>query len=290
MPLITSRLRDIAGDYDAFILDLWGTVHDGIQPLPGAVDCLDRLRAAGKGVVLLSNAPRRAAHTREMLATMGITADHYDHVFTSGEATWRALAERPDDWYRGLGRKAYFFGPVRDEAMLDNPGIDRVTDLDVADFILAIGFDTSAQTVDDFVPFLERAAALQLPMVCANPDLVVHRGTTLEYCAGALAACYEDRFAGVVRYEGKPHPGVYHSVMGLLGLTDVTRVMMVGDGLRTDIAGAQNLGMPSAFLPGGISGDDLGIGQGDTPDEAALQDLFKTSGHTPTTTLPALVW
>lgn len=288
--MITPRLRDIAPDYAGFILDLWGTVHDGFAPFPGALACLTQLRAAGKGVVLLSNAPRRATHTARMLDEIGVSADHYDHIFTSGEATWRALADRSDDWHRGLGRKAYFLGPVRDDAMADNPGLDPVSELADADFIVAIGLDRYGQTVDDYVSFLRRAADRRLPMVCANPDLIVHRGTQLEYCAGALAAYYEDSLGATVRYHGKPHPSVYRSAMDLLGLTDPAQVLMIGDGLHTDIAGALALGIPSAFIPGGISAPDLNITPGATPDPTALTTLFATTGHTPTTTLPALVW
>ena len=289
-PSITPRLGAIAADYAGFIVDLWGTVHDGFHPLPGVVECLATLREAGKAVVLLSNAPRRTEVIIPRLTEIGIEPELYDAVFTSGEEAWRALAERPDDWYRALGRRCFFIGAADDHEMLANPGLDPVTDLADADFVLCTGFANRKDTVEDVVPLLQDAANRALPMVCANPDIVVHRGSSLEYCAGAMAAHYADALGGHVRYHGKPHPSVFHAAMALIGITDVKNVLMIGDGLPTDIAGANALGMPNAFIAGGIAAGDLGIEPGDIPQPAALAQLFANAGQTPTMTLPALNW
>ena len=287
---ITPRLGAIAADYAGFIVDLWGTVHDGFDPYPGVVECLATLREAGKQVVLLSNAPRRTEVVIPRLTEIGIEPELYDAVYTSGEEAWCAMAERPDDWYRALGRRCYLLGYADDREMTVNPGLDPVAELGDADFVLCTGFERREHTVEDVLPLLQDAANRALPMVCANPDVVVHRGPKLEFCAGAIAQHYEQAFRGTVRYHGKPHASVFHSAMALMGIADVSQVLMIGDGLPTDIAGASAVGMPSAFIPGGIAAGDLGIGPGGTPTTAALQALFETAGQTPTMTLPALAW
>lgn len=287
---ITPRLGAIAADYAGFIIDLWGTVHDGFDPYPGVVECLATLREAGKHVVLLSNAPRRTGAVVPILDEIGVEPELYDAIYTSGEEAWLAIAERPDDWYRALGRRCFFMGADGDLEMLDNPGLDAVTDLGDADFVLCTGFANRKDTVEDVVPMLQDAANRDLPMICANPDIVVHRGPSLEFCAGAMARHYEQAMAGTVRYHGKPHASVFHAAMQLMGIDDVSKVLMIGDGLPTDIAGANAIAMPNAFIPGGIAAGDLGIKPGEAPDTDPLENLFAAAGQTPTTTLPALNW
>jgi HAD superfamily hydrolase (TIGR01459 family) len=289
-PPILTGLRDIADGYDAYILDLWGCVHNGIAPFPGAKDALKHLKDSGKRVLLLSNAPRRASVIVEQLQRIhGIGGDLYDSVLTSGEVAWRALHRRDDAEHANLGTRALHIGPERDLGMFEGNGIVRVTDPAVADFILATGPNMDDQDVAAHERVLEESLKRRLPLLCANPDLEVIRGETRLVCAGAIAQRYED-LGGAVIYHGKPHGVTYRAALETLGQPDRVRVLCVGDGLRTDILGANRAGLPSAFIPGGIHDADLGIRMGEAPDPAAVAALLKRFGATATYVLPALRW
>ena len=209
----------LADQYDGFVLDLWGVIHDGVTPYPGAVDCLRRLRAAGKRVVLLSNAPRRAHVAQEAMRGMGIPDDLYHGILTSGEATHLLLRDRSDPFLAGLGNRVFHLGPQRDRNVL--AGLDLLlTDIpEEADFVLNTGPDDLGDATD--LAFWEvpqqRLAAASLKMICANPDLEVIRGGVRVLCAGALAQRYE-ALGGQVRWIGKPDPSIYAPVLGLLSL------------------------------------------------------------------------
>ena len=280
----------LAERYRCFVLDLWGTLHDGFAPLPGAVECLTRLKATGKPVACLSNAPFRADEVKRILARVGIAAELYDVVYSSGEETWQALARRPDAWYRALGRRCLFVGAARHEGMLDNPGIERVEELADAEFLLCTGPWEDTASLDAFVPLLRAAAARDLPLVCANPDRVVLRGARRNICAGALAEYYERELAGTVRWHGKPHGAVYRRCLELIGVDRPAAALMVGDSLVTDIAGARAAGLGAAFITGGIYAKRLGIAAGELPSADALAALCAADGPVPDIALPAFVW
>jgi HAD superfamily hydrolase (TIGR01459 family) len=289
-PTLLTGLRDIADSYDAYILDLWGCVHNGIAPFPGAKEAMKRLKDSGKRVLLLSNAPRRASAIVEQLQRIhGIGGDLYDTVLTSGEVAWRALQRRDDAQHAKLGTRALHIGPERDLGMFEGNGIVRVTDPALADFILATGPNMDDQDVAAHEPVLKESVKRGLPLLCANPDLEVIRGETRLVCAGAIAQRYAD-LGGTVIYHGKPHAVTYRAALEALGRPDPARVLCVGDGLRTDILGANRAGLASAFIPGGIHDADLGIRMGEAPEPARVAALLKRFGVGATYILPALRW
>ncbi len=285
---ILSGMAGLADRYDGFVLDLWGVLHDGGKPYPGAVECLDRLRAAGKRLCLLSNAPRRTASVVSKLEGMGIGRERYDHVMTSGEATHDALRDRPDAFHRDLGRRCFHIGPPRDDDVFEGLGLEMVGTPEEAEFVVNTGIDDFDETLEDYAPVLRRCAARGLPMVCANPDLVVYVGENLVICAGELARHYET-LGGRVAWHGKPHAPVYRRCFDLLGL-DPRRVLAVGDSLRTDVAGANAAGIDAALVTGGIHREELGTAWGEACDPARLGELTRASGHVPQVALPRFVW
>jgi HAD superfamily hydrolase (TIGR01459 family) len=286
---IHTGLSALADRYDAFILDLWGVLHDGVTPYPGAVDGLRRLRAAGKRLLVLSNAPRRAAHVAAQTAAIGIAPELYDDLWSSGEETWRCLKEGCDAWHRALGPACYHLGPERDEGMRDGLAYRFVDDPADADFVLNTGAHMPEATAEGLHPLLERAAERHLPMICANPDLVVIRGGRREICAGALARQYED-LGGEVRYHGKPHRPIYETCFARLGIGDTSGIAAVGDALATDIAGAFSAGIDGIFVAGGIHGDELGGGGAQFPDPERLATLCAAAAVYPTAALAAFRW
>ncbi|HTV87659.1 MAG TPA: TIGR01459 family HAD-type hydrolase [Stellaceae bacterium] len=244
-------MRELAPHFDGFILDLWGVVHDGVRPYPGVLDCMARLIGAGKRLVLLSNAPRRTDDVMRRIAGIGVPPELYHAVMSSGEEAWQRLHDRDEPFYAALGRRCLQIGSERDLEMRDGLALDFVESVAVADFILNTGPAEWDDTLDDYAPLLAEALARDLPMVCANPDLVVMHGGEMALCAGALAEHYES-LGGRVRWHGKPYPSVYHSCFRLLGIADRRRILAIGDSLRTDIAGAAAVGIPSLLVAGGV--------------------------------------
>ncbi|MBI4185211.1 MAG: TIGR01459 family HAD-type hydrolase [Proteobacteria bacterium] len=282
-------LAPLAERYEAFVLDLWGVVHDGTTPYPGAIDCLRRLRARGRAVAFLSNAPRRSAVVAAAMAAMGIPAELYSAILTSGEAVHEELARRRDPWFAALGRRCFHLGSERDASVTEGLALDFVAAPEEAEFVLNTGPAGFDETVGDYRPILARAAARRLPMVCANPDYEVIRQGRRAICAGMLARVYEE-MGGSVAYRGKPYPEVFRRALEMLGLSDSRRALVVGDSLRTDIAGARRAGLAAAFITGGIHAAELGLKEGDPPDPAAVAALCARTGEFPVAALGALSW
>jgi HAD superfamily hydrolase (TIGR01459 family) len=288
-PAILSGIGAIAQSYDGLILDLWGVLHDGTAPFPGVLDALARLNAAGKRICILSNAPRRVSEVVQRLSEIGIAPDFYHHAMSSGEEAWQHLARRDDPFYAALGRRCYHIGPPRDEGMLVGLDLDPTESIAVADFILNTGPWGWDETVAAYEERLGAARARDLPMVCANPDLIVMHGGRSVICAGALAQRYET-LGGRVRWHGKPFRSVYETCFGLLEITDRRRILAIGDSLRTDIAGANGVGIDSLLVAGGIHSEEFGLREGELPDPERLAAGIAASGHVPTAVIPRLVW
>jgi len=250
-------MRELAPAYDGFILDLWGVVHDGVAPFPGVLDCMGRLVEDGKRIVLLSNAPRRADDAIRRIEKIGVPRSLYHAVMSSGEEAWRHLKNRDEPFYAALGRRCLHICSERDLEMREGLDLDWVATPEEADFILNTGPAEWEDTHEDYAPVLEAARKRDLPMVCANPDLVVIHDGRAALCAGAIAEQYV-ALGGRVRWHGKPYRSVYDSCLGLLGVADRARILAIGDSLRTDIAGAAGAGIPSLFIAGsGIHGAEF---------------------------------
>jgi HAD superfamily hydrolase (TIGR01459 family) len=279
----------LASEYDGFIVDLWGVIHDGVTPYPGAVDCLERLRGLGKPVVLLSNAPRRAHVAQKAMRRMGIADALYSNILTSGEATWMMLRDRTDPFVAGLGANVLHIGPERDRNVIETLPYTIASSPEQADFVLNTGPDDLSGT-DDPTPYddvLAGCAARRLRMICANPDLEVIREGRRIICAGLLAQRYEALLGGdaaaLVRWIGKPDAAIYTPVLQMLGV-DRARVLAVGDALRTDIAGAAAASIDSCWVLGGIHGAELAA------DENLVEAAAHGAGLAPAAAIPAFIW
>lgn len=286
---LISGLRELAPRYDGFILDLWGVIHDGLAPLPGAIDCLQSLIDAGRRIVLLSNAPRRADDVVRRITAVGVPVGLYHDVMSSGEEAWQHLKRREDPFYAALGRRCLHIGSERDLEIREGLGLDYVDAPADAQFVLNTGPAGWDDRIEDYEPILREALARGLPMVCANPDLVVQRGSTLHLCAGALAKWYEEA-GGRVRWHGKPFRLVYDSCLVLLGIGERSRILAIGDSLRTDIAGAAGAGIDSLLIAGGIHADEFGLGDEQTPDLRRVEAALREGGYEPVGVAWRLCW
>ncbi|RBM09513.1 TIGR01459 family HAD-type hydrolase [Novacetimonas cocois] len=255
----STGIGPLSGDYDGYIVDLWGVIHNGVAPYPGAIDCLRHLKQAGRRVILLSNAPRRAVTVRKGLRAMGVTDDLYEGLMTSGECTRLMLQSRTDPWFAGLGRRMLHLGPKKDVDLFTGLDLDVVEDAAQADFVLNTGPDSDRgeEDITPYLPVLQECAAHKLKMICANPDQQVIRGNRRLLCAGALASRYEESQGGEVRWIGKPHPEVYERVARMMDLP-LSRILAVGDSLATDMRGAKGAGVDGCWVLGGIHQEMLG--------------------------------
>ena len=266
MTQIIASLAKIPTRYDAVFCDLWGCLHNGKTPFPNAVAALQDFRKKGGRVVLLTNAPRPKPSVINQLDAMGLPRDAWDEVVTSGDAAQYALITG------AVGRRVHHIGALKDEAfftifaddLLDTvasePPIIRTT-LQEAEGIVCTGLaDDLTETPDDYRAALLFSKTMDLPMLCANPDIVVDFGDKRLFCAGAIAQAYAD-MGGRVFYFGKPHPPIYdlarRRLAALMGGEDA-QVLCIGDGISTDIQGGQSEGLDTLFITGGIAADQFG--------------------------------
>jgi HAD superfamily hydrolase (TIGR01459 family) len=279
----------LASEYDGFVLDLWGVIHDGVNAFPHAVDCLSHLRDAGKKTLLLSNVPRPNDAVRTMMRRIGIEDSLYTDILTSGEAVRRALRFPPDAWWSALGSRVYHLGPERDRPVLEGLPLTIVATPAEAEFVLNTGPDDHRNPSDmnEFEPTLQDCATHHLPMICGNPDLEVIRDGVRVLCAGSLALRYQ-ALGGDVRSLGKPDPAIYQPVLEQLAMPK-DRVLAVGDSLRTDIAGATAVGLATCWVLDGLHGEALRDARG-TYDPEAVEATAKAAGMAPAAAMARFVW
>ena len=236
-------LSQVCGEYDVFLIDLWGVVHNGVNLYSGAIDVLEKLNKLNKKFVLLSNAPRPSKSVAKYLSNLQMNNIFFKNIFTSGEAALRVLKKNI------YGKKFYHLGPEKDKDLI--LGFEEnTTSLEKCDFILCTGFFEHEETSLEYYRNLLKKY-VKLKMVCTNPDLIVYRGSKSEYCAGSLAKIFEE-LGGRVIYFGKPYPEIYN-----LCTKKNETVLAVGDNIQTDIIGANNMGFDSLFITGGIHQDEF---------------------------------
>lgn len=266
-----SGMQDLVPFYSAFILDVYGLLHDGIKVFPGILQCLENLRALGKKTVLVSNSPRRSAVFKKHLEEFGISDCVYQALFTSGEALYHDLKSRAE-----YSKKCYFMGQSSHRGLVSDLSLACVDDIETADFILNTGPENIASALPHYKVLLGKALEKNLDMVCSNPDKVVQVGAISVLCAGTLAQTYED-MGGSVRYYGKPHAFIYELALDFLK-TDPSQILAVGDSLTTDVLGARGQGIASALVFSGIHGAELGLSWGVPPSPQDIETLTGTYG------------
>lgn len=263
---VFAGLGDFADRYDHFIVDIWGVLHDGNHAYPGAVEAMRYLQSRGKQVLLLSNSPNRSQRVvQKVLGPIGIPADTYQHIITSGEAAHHHMAEHH------AGQKVYTFWDDEIPTALEDLDVERVYDIDQADFIYAslVPYNSVAQT---YAPALEQALRRNLTIVCGNPDRVVINSGGLHLCVGTLADTYEKQ-GGKVVWFGKPYRPIYEWAHELLGKPDPQKIIAIGDGLLTDVGGATNFGCDVVWNVEGIHWDE--VATNDRIDQKKLDHVLK---------------
>ena len=276
------KLRDLVDGVEVILSDIWGVVHNGLEAFPEACEALNTYRQRGGTVILITNAPRPADSVQRQLQKLGVADDIYDAIVSSGDLTRHFVAGHP-------GKKMFWVGPERDNSIYR--GLDPViAPLEQADYIVCTGlFDDETESAEDYRAMMLQARERKLPLICANPDIVVERGDRLIYCAGAIAELYRE-LGGEVIFYGKPHRPIYERAMALAAEqrghpAELRHVLAIGDSVRTDLAGAHGFGIDCLFVTRGIHSEEFeGI---DQLDPASVKELF---GHPPRALMRELRW
>jgi HAD superfamily hydrolase (TIGR01459 family) len=275
-------LRDLAGGVDVVLSDIWGVIHNGLEAFTEACAALQTFRRQGGTVILITNAPRPADSVQRQLRKLAISDATYDAIVSSGDLTRNFVADHP-------GQRVFWLGPERDNSIYR--GLNAVlSPLEQADYIICTGpFDDETESAEDYRGMLMAAEQRKLPLICANPDIVVERGDRLVYCAGAIAELYRE-LGGAVIFYGKPHLPIYQRAIALASdhrrqAIALSRVLAIGDSVRTDLVGAHGFGIDCLFVTRGIhAGDFEGL---DQLDPASVKQLF---GHPPRALTRELKW
>lgn len=284
MPRLLAGLREIAADYDGFLIDLWGVTHDGSAPYPGALAALQALRQAGKKVAFVSNSSSIAPHVAAQLTAMGIT--DYDALVTSGGLVAQALQDENRLWRAGFAGKALLAGDGGILAQYNAP-VTLAREPAAAGLIINAWYGDRQAEIAAWQAPMQQWRALDLPMLCTNPDydVVLAHGRLL--CPGAFAAAYA-AMGGTVHYYGKPYAPAFAAGRAALGLSSNARLAMIGDNLHTDIRGGQENGLDTVLILGGVHHAALGSAWGEAPPVAVLKALCVREGRSPTYALPVL--
>jgi HAD superfamily hydrolase (TIGR01459 family) len=249
-PIFGAGVRSFAAQYDLFIVDQWGVLHDGRTVYPGVAECLRRLLSLGKRVVILSNSGKRTETNALRLGSMGITAECYTALITSGEVARESLSARTPPFLPSMGRRCLLLSSDGDSSLVEGLDIELAPTVAAADFILLAGVGDD-NPMEFYQTILEYAAAHQIPLICANPDWVRLSPKGLVFSAGEVARRHE-QMGGLVQYIGKPYPMIYEHCRKVLPDFESSRVIAVGDSFFHDVVGGARFGLATAFVTDGI--------------------------------------
>ncbi|MEH7905259.1 TIGR01459 family HAD-type hydrolase [Rhizobium laguerreae] len=275
------NFSEISGHYDVVLCDVWGVVHNGVDPFPKAAAALEAARESGLAVVLITNSPRLSWQVVEQLRQIGVPDSAYDRIVTSGDVTRGLIAEGP--------KTVFLLGHERNSPLLDGLDIERRSAGEAQSLVCTGFFDDETEKPEDYTDMLLDFKARDVPMICANPDLIVERGHRIIPCAGAIAAYYQ-QLGGKTRIAGKPHRPIYEATLAaareLRGDFTVERVLAIGDGMPTDVRGALNYGLDLLYISGGIHAKEYTL-NGET-DEAILNAYLERENAAPKWWMPRL--
>ncbi len=284
---IIQHLSEIADNYDIYLVDQWGVLHNGHICFEQARDALGQLKKHNKTIIILSNSSKPYDATAEMLTNLGVTQDYYDAIITSGTDFQDNILNRHHPFYQNLGKYCYVLSWEQDliateqqahlqHVVLENMPLETVADINHADFILCAGINRE-ESIDYYRPLLQQAKMRNIPMACINPDKIsVAPDGSLELCPGAIAEIYEQEYGGTVCWHGKPYEAVYQAAERITKQKMSKKFLAIGDSIHHDIQGIKNMGGDGLFITSGIAWHEMGLAQQyDDANETMLQEFYQ---------------
>ena len=288
--MFSQGLYELMDSYDGFIMEQWGVIHNGVQPYDGVIDTLNHLRQRKKQVIILSNSAKRSDDNVERLKKLGIKPTLYKEVVTAGEVTWQGLKQQKEPPFKGLGTKCYLVARPDDTALMQGLDIECVKDIEEAQFILITSFDSANQKLEDLDPIFKKAVVKRLPAICANPDMVTVYGHERAIGPGAVAKRYHE-LGGMAHLIGKPHKTIFRHCLAMFDGVIPSRILMIGDSVQHDIAGAMSVDLDTAFITAGIHSSAFKPGMSQEQKRKVMEHLSQGyGGIRPTWVLDSLVW
>ena len=247
-----TKIDDILEKYDAFIIDIWGVIYDGLDPYPGSIEAINKLIAHNKSVTFLSNTPRPSEIIKERLFQWGVNMNKAS-VYTSGDAVREQLQTWEDPIFSNLGKNFYHLGEEKNKDILSGLNVSAVNQIEEADFMLLTIYLDEGEDMEQYDLILKKARDLNLSVICANPDIKVTNGDGIRYCAGSFGRRYQN-LGGEVHYYGKPDSKIFEKILAKIdsiGIKDKNKILMIGDTMETDITGAGLVGIDSLLVLSG---------------------------------------
>jgi len=274
-PIQVSGLEPLVDDFDLFLIDQFGVLHNGVEPYAGALEALEMLKLNNKRVVIISNSGKRAAININRFASLGFSGNLFDHFITSGEVAFRTIASRLQE---SSIKSCYLISRDNDDSAVAGLDLNLVNDIAKADLVIIGGSEAETYSEDYYREQLRKAAKNNVPCMCTNPDKKMLTSSGVQFGAGRIAEIYQE-LGGEVEWIGKPHEAIYHYILGLFSDYRRDRILCIGDSVEHDIGGGQKLGLHTMLV---LSGINVGV----ATDE--LQNQFERYQATPRFIAPAL--
>ena len=288
--MFSQGLYELMDSYDGFIMDQWGVLNNGVQAYDGVIDTLNSLRQRKKQVIILSNSAKRADDNVERLKKLGIKPTLYKEVVTAGEVTWQGLKLQKEVPFKDIGKRCFLIARPDDRALLKDLDIELVEDIEQAQFILITGFDAQGTKLEDLDPLFKKAVVKRIPAICANPDMVTVYGHERAIGPGAVAKRYSE-LGGMAHFIGKPHKTIFRHCLSMFDRVIPSRILMIGDSIQHDIAGAMGVDLDTAFITAGIHSNAFKPGMSVEQKRKVMEHLAQGYGGVrPTWVLDGLIW
>ncbi len=242
-------LAELADRFDAYLIDQFGVLHDGEVAYPGATEALQRLKASGARIALVSNSGKRARPNIERLTHLGFAPDSYDAFATSGEVAWGMLQAGAVPLPKGA--RVLQLSRGEDRSALGGLDLTTTDSAEDCDLVLIAGSEAERISLAAYRSRLAPAASRGVPALCTNPDFVMLTPRGPRFGAGEIARTYE-ALGGDVTWIGKPFAPIYEAALAAIGNPPPARTLCIGDSLDHDVAGGQGVGAKTLLVTGGI--------------------------------------
>jgi HAD superfamily hydrolase (TIGR01459 family) len=247
-------LREITDQFDLFLVDQYGVLHDGVAAYPGAIDGLIKLASHGRKIVVLTNSGKSSAANRARLDALGFADCGFNAVVSSGDVALQSVKNGALGPRFAKGAEICVIGRHGDSYAFSSGDFTLVARPQDAAFLVFAGSDAPRTSLDSYRSMLTAAAQDGVPGLCINPDLTMIRDGALVAAPGTIARLYQS-LGGTAEHIGKPHRAIFEHAITTAAKSPGARAVMVGDSPEHDVAGAGAVGLATLLVRTGIHRD-----------------------------------